>query len=80
MLATRRETGPAGTEVRGHEFHYTATEPAGTALQLTGRTGTTTGGFASRRLLASYLHVHLAGRPELAEAFVATAASHRDGT
>ena len=62
--------GPAGTQLRGHEFHYTHLAPAGTALQLTGRTGTTTGGFASPTLLASYLHIHLAARPDLAESFV----------
>ena len=66
--------GPAGTAVRGHEFHYTHLEPPGAALELTGRTGTTVGGFASDRMLASYLHIHLAGRPDLAEAFVRTAA------
>lgn len=67
--------GPTGTELRGHEFHYTAVEPAGEAFALTGRTGTSAGGFASPRLLASYLHVHLAGRPDLAEAFVSAAVS-----
>jgi cobyrinic acid a,c-diamide synthase len=66
--------GPAGTVLRGHEFHYTATTPAGAALELSGRTGTAVGGFATPTLLASYLHVHLAGQPGLAEAFVAAAA------
>ena len=65
--------GPAGTTLRGHEFHYSATDPAGSALTLVGRQGTTTGGFASDRLLASYLHVHLGAEPELAERFVAAA-------
>lgn len=65
--------GPAGLEVRGHEFHYSATDPAGTALTMTGRTGSSAGGFASPTLLASYLHVHLASRPDLAEAFVRAA-------
>jgi cobyrinic acid a,c-diamide synthase len=67
--------GPAGTELRGHEFHYSALDPAGDALELTGRTGTTQGGYASPTLLASYLHVHLAGRPDVAEAFVRTASA-----
>ncbi|WP_421121443.1 cobyrinate a,c-diamide synthase [Aquihabitans daechungensis] len=69
--------GPVGTVLRGHEFHYTATDPPGAALQLTGRTGTAPGGFATPTLLASYLHVHLAGQPALAEAFVATATPAR---
>jgi cobyrinic acid a,c-diamide synthase len=67
--------GPAGTSVRGHEFHYSSTDPTGDALDLTGRHGRTRSGFASERLLASYLHVHLAAAPEVAEAFVAAAAA-----
>ena len=66
--------GPAGTQVRGHEFHYSATDPGGDALVLAGRHGTTTGGFAAPHLLASYLHVHLASDPTLAETFVSAAA------
>lgn len=69
--------GPAGTELRGHEFHYSATEPGGEALVLTGRSGVTRGGFAGPSLLASYLHVHLAGAPHLAEAFVSAAGAAR---
>jgi len=65
--------GSAGTELRGHEFHYSTTEPAGDALALRGRHGEGRGGFASATLLASYLHLHIAGRPELAERFVTTA-------
>lgn len=65
--------GPAGTELCGHEFHYSSAEPAGTALDLVGHRTTTTGGFADERMLASYLHLHLANRPELAERLVATA-------
>jgi cobyrinic acid a,c-diamide synthase len=66
--------GPAGTSLRGHEFHHSATEPAGTALQLTGRNGPVVTGFADEQVLASYLHLPLVGRPDLAEAFVRRAA------
>ena len=66
--------GPAGTQVRGHEYHYSATDPGGDALVLAGRHGTTTGGFATPRLLASYLHIHLASYPTIAETFVSVAA------
>jgi cobyrinic acid a,c-diamide synthase len=66
---------PAGTELRGHEFHYSSLEPAGDALTMSGRNGDTRAGFASPRLLASYLHLHLAADPGIAERFVATAAS-----
>jgi cobyrinic acid a,c-diamide synthase len=67
--------GPPGTPVRGHEFHYSTTDPAGRALALEGRTGRVGGGFAGDRLLASYLHQHLAATPHLAEAFVAACAA-----
>ena len=66
--------GPAGTQVRGHEFHYSTTDPGGDALVLAGRHGTTNGGFAAPHLLASYLHIHLASYPTIAETFVSAAA------
>jgi len=71
--------GPAGTELRGHEFHYSTIEPAGDALHLEGRFGQGQAGFASPTLLASYVHVHLASDTGLAERFVATAAGLRFG-
>ncbi|HEY2428574.1 MAG TPA: cobyrinate a,c-diamide synthase [Acidimicrobiales bacterium] len=66
--------GPAGTPVRGHEFHYSAVSPAGEAVATSGRSGPARGGFAGATLVASYLHVHLGGAPQLAERFVAAAA------
>jgi cobyrinic acid a,c-diamide synthase len=65
--------GRASTALRGHEFHYSAVEPGGAALRWHGRDGEGGGGFASPTLLASYLHVHLASDPRLAERFVAAA-------
>jgi cobyrinic acid a,c-diamide synthase len=64
--------GPAGTAIRGHEFHYSITDPCGDALHLVGRHGEGTGGFATPTVLASYLHVHLAGRQAFADRFVAS--------
>jgi len=66
--------GPAGLVFRGHEFHYSQTDPAGAALRLEGRMGVSHGGHSGPTLLASYVHVHLAGMPELAEAFVSACA------
>jgi cobyrinic acid a,c-diamide synthase len=63
----------AGAELRGHEFHYSVLDPAGDALELTGRFGAGTAGFATPRLLASYLHLHLGHDPAPAERLVATA-------
>jgi len=64
---------PAGTELRGHEFHYSVVDPPGDVLAWEGRRGTGRGGFASPTLLASYLHLHLGSHPEWAERFVASA-------
>jgi cobyrinic acid a,c-diamide synthase len=66
--------GARGTSLRGHEHHYSWAEPPGEALELAGRSGTTRQGWATRRLLASYLHLHLGGDPAPARRFVATAA------
>jgi cobyrinic acid a,c-diamide synthase len=66
--------GPAGTEVRGHEFHYSLLDPPGDGLSLRGVSGgEVRGGWATPSLLASYLHLHLAGAPQLASAFVGAA-------
>jgi cobyrinic acid a,c-diamide synthase len=74
---TDNPVAPAGTELRGHEFHYSVLDPPGDALAMSGRNGATRAGYASPRLLASYLHLHLAADPCIAERFVATAASMR---
>lgn len=68
---------PAGAELRGHEFHYSRTEPPGEALELSGRFGRGRGGFGGPALLASYLHLHFGADPTPAERFVATAAAPR---
>jgi cobyrinic acid a,c-diamide synthase len=62
--------GPPGTALRGHEFHYTSTDPAGDALTLTSRFGRGRAGFASPTLLASFLHHHPGGDPTAVAAFV----------
>jgi cobyrinic acid a,c-diamide synthase len=69
--------GLAGTRLRGHEFHYSRIEPAGEALDVRGLLGGGQAGFATPSLLASYVHVHLAGQSHLAEAFVRSASAAR---
>lgn len=64
---------PGGHTLRGHEFHYSALDHPGDALELSGRFGGGPGGFASPTLLASYLHLHLGSDPSTAERFVSTA-------
>jgi cobyrinic acid a,c-diamide synthase len=58
---------PAGTTVRGHEFHYSTVSPAGEAW-------TRTGGHVRGHVHASYLHTHWAAMPEVAERLVAACA------
>jgi len=54
--------------VTGHEFHRTTIEPAGGGAWVT-QAGPM--GFATPALHASYLHVHWAGHPRLAQRFAA---------
>jgi cobyrinic acid a,c-diamide synthase len=66
---------PAGAGLRGHEFHYSRTDPRGNAFDLTSRFGAGSEGHATPTLLATYLHVHLGGDPAPAERFVAAASA-----
>ena len=64
---------PAGTAVRGHEFHRTTVvpgNPAAPAWSFGGREE----GFVQGGVHASYLHLHWAGYPGLARRLVAAAA------
>ncbi|WOL39544.1 cobyrinate a,c-diamide synthase [Pyramidobacter sp. YE332] len=68
---------PAGTVVRGHEFHFSSVQPderteASAAWRFVKkRTGAAyAAGYASANVLASYLHLHFAGSPQLACNFV----------
>jgi cobyrinic acid a,c-diamide synthase len=73
----------AGRAVRGHEFHYGGVEALGpgapSAWQLSTRTFERAEGIVSRGVQASFLHVHWAAHPELAEGFARAAASAPQG-
>lgn len=66
--------GPAGTVIRGHEFHYSAIEPAGEAMMLESRWGRRPEGHATEDLLATYVHHHPGGDPSAVAAFTARCA------
>ncbi|MGY1711512.1 cobyrinate a,c-diamide synthase [Geodermatophilus sp. SYSU D00758] len=61
---------PAGTRVHGHEFHRTAATPGAGATPAWRWAGAEPEGFVTGRVHASYLHLHWAGSPALAERFV----------
>ena len=63
---------PAGTRVHGHEFHRTVAEPAASAVPAWSVDGRPEG-FVQHRVHASYLHLHWAGYPQLAQRLVAAA-------
>lgn len=63
---------PAGTRVRGHEFHRTTVTPAAGASPAWGfvRPQRRVEGFATGLLHASYLHLHWATEPAIARRFL----------
>lgn len=63
-----------GEQVTGHEFHRTTTTPAAGPAPAWDVDGAATG-FAGETWHASYLHVHWAGHPQLAQRFAD--AAHR---
>jgi cobyrinic acid a,c-diamide synthase len=75
--------GPAGTLLRGHEFHRSRLEAEPVGLPTVYRVTDPTGGVAwpegyrLRRTLASYVHLHPGSRPGTAEAFVDAIAEGR---
>jgi cobyrinic acid a,c-diamide synthase len=66
-----------GDVVRGHEFHYSSTDPAegAAAWTLSARGTVRQDGITKGGVQAGYLHVHWAAFPELAHRFVACAAA-----
>ncbi len=74
-MRTDTPIGARGTVVRGHEHHYSILDPPGDAIELVGRAGVRLEGWATPRLLATYLHLHLGGDRRPAERFVAAAAA-----
>ncbi|MFU2210923.1 cobyrinate a,c-diamide synthase [Solidesulfovibrio sp. C21] len=83
---TRADTplGPAGTRLRGHEFHYSRldgdTDEVAAVYALTGRKGPIDApeGFLRGNTLGSYVHLHFGGNPRAAAHFAACCAKGRD--
>ncbi|MFZ3469453.1 cobyrinate a,c-diamide synthase [Streptomyces sp. 4.24] len=70
---------PAGTRLRGHEFHRTVIEPGAGAAPAWGFTHPErrVEGFVQGGVHASYLHTHWAAEPSVAVRFAEAAAAHR---
>lgn len=71
-----------GGTLRGHEFHYSrlnwdnnSKDGPSPAWRAQGRRGASLEGYASGRLIATYVHAHLGSDPTPAERFVASCAS-----
>ncbi|MFA7535966.1 MAG: cobyrinate a,c-diamide synthase [Desulfuromonadales bacterium] len=74
-LAVDCPLGPAGTVLRGHEFHYSAMEvPASVprVYRLSRRGGEDLGveGYLLHNVLGSYIHLHFGSHPQVAAHFV----------
>jgi cobyrinic acid a,c-diamide synthase len=74
-LAADTLLGPAGTRVRGHEFHYSELELPPTVsrvYRLRDRAGRDLPreGYCRRNVLGSYVHLHFGSNPQVAEHFV----------
>jgi cobyrinic acid a,c-diamide synthase len=64
----------AGERVRGHEFHRTVVDRGPGSEPAWQWSAAGTDGFTTANLLASYLHLHWAGSPQMATRFVGAAA------
>ena len=74
--------GGAGTLARGHEFHYSEMGEMPEQVERlyrVSRKGTTLGleGYRYRNCLASYIHLHFGGSPELPDSFVKQCGEYR---
>jgi cobyrinic acid a,c-diamide synthase len=74
VTTTATPLGPPGTALRGHEFHYSALDRRGDALELSSRFGSGREGWATPTMLATYLHHHPGGDPGPTAAFAGACA------
>jgi cobyrinic acid a,c-diamide synthase len=75
VAVTDSVLAPAGTRVRGHEFHRTDCAPTAGSTPAWQWSAEGPEGFVQDGVHASYLHLNWAGSPELAARFVAACAA-----
>jgi cobyrinic acid a,c-diamide synthase len=80
VALTASPLAKAGTVVRAHEFHRTTAQPAHGASPAWRLRDSSQQGWATPTLLASYLHVHWAGLPDVARRLVGAALSARSAS
>jgi len=74
--------GTSGAVARGHEFHYSSLDPVPASVQRVYRLRPRGGeerdeGYQVGNALLSYVHLHFASNPQIADNFVATCAGER---
>ncbi len=82
-ITLKRDTllGQAGTQIRGHEFHYSEIIPpvdVPTIYAVSSRAGASQAdeGFQINNTLGSYIHLHFGSRPDAAATFVRACAEY----
>jgi cobyrinic acid a,c-diamide synthase len=81
-LQANSPLGPAGTVARGHEFHYSSLDPVQASVPRVYRLRRRRGeereeGYLIGNALLSYVHLHFASNPRIAESFVRACAEAR---
>ena len=72
ILQRKCPLGPAGTRLRGHEFHYSSIEAMPEEIERLYATEMGEGtGYQSKGVVAGYTHLHFGSQPGTAEALVA---------
>jgi len=72
--------GPAGTELRGHEFHYSHIEDMDLGIERFYETHGSDGaaGYRYRNVLAGYVHLHFGYTPSAAQTFITMCEKNHD--
>ncbi len=76
--------GPAGSVIRGHEFHYSALEQIETKYQSVYKSSDRAGvdkppgGYVTNRTLGSYTHLHFGSQPQVAEHLITACSGYQN--
>lgn len=63
--------GPAGTVLRGHEFHYSSIDPMPKHIErIYAVNNGTSEGYAYKKVLGGYMHLHFGFTPQIADELI----------